>query len=428
MTTTELDSLPRPDVTGSRERTAWGVLLGAFSLCIVLMVSVPSGGYWYWQNALTPRTANAQGTSGITLVGQPDLPGDAVLRLNAGEERDDIPVGSNIRTDGTSQLLVTFFDGSTLTIYPNSVVVLQEMSRPQFESNSQPDRLVVRVNSGRVRAQVSDLTDRPRHFEIQTAQAPGPTGGIVLERGSYAIETNNQMTHVSVRVGSAQVKGQTGNAIQLVQEERAEIPLGSAAVGPLPARRNLLDNPNFERLEAAVPISGGPLAEGWTVVSAQGGDGGTVDGTVEVVTAGVARALHFVRRASNNNHGETTVIQQLNALVKDYNRLALRFDVRIVEQSLSGGGVQSSEFPLMVRVDYQDQYGSEYLWTHGFYCQNTAGYTVLGGTELPCDTLRSFEFDLMRLLNNPTTITSVEWYASGWDWNAYVSDVEMVAE
>lgn len=420
---------PTPSApTVSRERLAWMVLLISFAVCAVLGVTIPYGIISYLNGSTVSRIATGQGTIGTALIERPDLPGDALVRINSGEVRD-ITEGSVIRTDDTTQLLVEFFDGSTLTVFPDSVVTLSEMRQPSFPGyTSQPDRIVVRVADGRVRVQVGATPERPRRFEIQTPHAPSPQGGIVLESGSYAIETATDITHVAARSGSASVKGQTGNAITLTDNERAEIPLGAAAAGPFPSRRNLLANPNFDRLESSVPISAGPLAQGWFVVSEQGGDGGIVDGKVEVDTSGVSRALHFSRVGSGNNHGETSVVQQLGKLVGDYNLLLLRFDVRIESQSLSGGGLLSSEFPLIMRVDYKDQYGNPQYWTQGFYCQNTAGYNIVGGENVPCGTRRTFELNLKQLLNTPTTIESIEFYASGWDWDVYVSDVELTVE
>ncbi len=415
--------------TFSRERVAWLVLLGSFLVCVVLGVTIPYTIYRYLDGSTIERLASGQGTSGTTLIDKPDLPGDALVRINSGEGRADINEGSIIRTDATSQLLVEFFDGTTLTVYPNSIVTLTEMRQSRFEQyTSRADRVTVKVSVGRVRVQVVPTADHPRQFEVQTPQAPGPQGGIILESGSYAIESSTDITHVSVRSGNAVVKGQTGNAVPLTDDERAEINLGEAAVGPLPARRNLVSNPNFERLDASTPISAGPLADGWFVVSQQGGDGGTVDGTVEVQTQGVTRGLHFLRTNSGNNHGETAVVQQVGKLVGDYDMLTLRFDVQIVNQSLSGGGVQSSEFPMILRVDYKDQYGNPQYWTQGFYCQNPAGYNVINGENLPCNTRRSFELDLKRFLNNATTLDSIQFYASGWDWDVFVSDVELTVE
>lgn len=413
----------------THEQLAWVILLISFVVCVFLSITVPMSISWYTENATVPELAKAQGTSGVTLVERANLPSDAVLRITSEEQKIDILEGSHLSTDSSSQVLIDFFDDSTFTIYPNSQVTLSHMRQPRFRRSSLPDRLVILVTSGRVRAQVATPTSgRAMHFEVQTRHAPAPTGGIILEAGTYAIESSNKMTHVSVRSGRAQVKGQTGHKVSLEAGERAEIALGRAAIGPLPAKRNLLINSDFRNLDASRPISTGPLAEGWIVTSDQGGDGGEIDGTVEVVPSSATRLLHFLRQNSAQNHGATFVEQKLNKLVGDYLSLTLRFDVRLVDQSLSGGGEQSSEFPIIIRLDYKDQYGEPQHWTQGFFCKNEQNYNIVRGTKILCNTRLTVEIDLKERLSDPQTIESMQIYASGWDWDVYVSDVELIVE
>lgn len=419
--------LPTKESNGvfSRERLAWAILLISFATCVLLAILGPFLGNWYFHYASIPQLAEVRGTSGTTLVRLPN--GSDPVAIVGGTNKSDVLEGSILQTD-SSQAFVVFFDESTVTLFPNSMVTLSEMRRPRFGGSEEPYRIVLRVDGGRVRVQVAPSTPRPLHFEVQTPQALGPHGGLRLHTGSYAIEVSNEVTHLSVRSGRAEVSGQTGQAITLESAERAEIPLGAAALGPLPAKRNLLLNSDFQNPEVAVPISSGLLVPGWLVQSDQGGDGGAVDGTVDVVTTGATRALHFVRRGSGNNHGETGVLQTLNKLVEDYLSLTLRFRVRLVEQSLSGGGEQSSEFPLIVRVDYEDANGNAQHWTQGFYYQNVAGYHIMNGTLVPNDTWFTFEVDLKEALGNPALLKQIRFYASGWDWNVYVSEVELIVE
>src|SRR5688572_8659812 len=168
---------PTPSTpTVSRERLAWMVLLISFSVFALLCVTIPYGIISYLNGSTVSRIAIGQGTVGTALIERPDLPGDALVRINSGEVRD-ITEGSVIRTDDTTHLLVEFFDGSTLTVFPDSVVTLSEMRQPSFPGYTpQPDRIVVRVADGRVRVQVGVAPERPRRFEIQTPQAPSPQG------------------------------------------------------------------------------------------------------------------------------------------------------------------------------------------------------------------------------------------------------------
>jgi hypothetical protein len=421
-------TVPQETTKVAREKLAWAVLLISFAIFLFFAISIPLGIRWYIQQASVAQFAAAQSTGSVTpvLIQLPNA-SDPVA-LDVGRLKQDVVEGSVIRTDRTSQAQLDFFDRSTLTIFPNSEVTLSQMRRPRFGQSNQPSRIIVEVHSGRVRAQVSPSTRPEMHFELQTPQAPAPNGGIELQAGSYAIETSNEVTHVSVRLGAASVSGQTGQAIVLQPNERAEIPLGEAAAGPLPAKRNLLVNSDFQVPLVAAPISQGDLTAEWAVVSDQGGDGGTVDGTVDIVTTGASRAIRFVREGSSNNHGETGVVQQVNKHVDDYLSLNLSLYVEIANQSLSGGGEQSSEFPLIARVDYTDRSGGQRHWTQGFFCQNPAQFNIMNGTPIPCNAPVPYEVDLKEVLYQPLRIDSIKIYASGWDWDVYVSQVELIAE
>lgn len=411
----------------TRTQTAWVIIWIAFAFFVFFFFTIPMSIGWYIEYATVSEAIKGQGTSGVTLIAKPDLPPDAVIRLNSGEERQDITEGSQIRTDAASQVLLEFFDKSVIIIFPNSDVVLSEVRRPRFGRSSEPNRIVIALNNGRVRAQVATPSGRPIHFEVQTVQAPPPNGGILLESGSHTIETNNSVSHISVRTGSATITGQTGSAITLQANERAEIPLGTAPLGPFPAKRNLLVNSDFRNLEVSSPISEGLLAEGWQVKSNQGGDGGDVNGTVDVVPTSATRLLHFMRQESDSNHGETSVEQAINQLIDLETTLLLRFDIRIVSQSLQGGGIQNSEFPLIVQLDYEDRNGESQQWRQGYYCLGHIPLEVTFATKIPCDNRLNVEIDPSQL-SDIKRLKQLRLYASGWDWDVYISDLELIAE
>lgn len=410
----------------TRERLAWTVMLLSFLTFVVLATAAFVGGRYYITTASRVQIAAARGTAGKTLL-EPAGARDPVA-IEAGRLKGDVTEGTTLRTDESSQIELTFFDGSSVTLFPNTTLVLSEMRRTRFRQSTVPDRLVLTLHAGRLRATVAREGEQPLRFAVQTPHALAPDGGVFLSSGSYTIESSNEVTHVLVRQGSARVQSQIGLSVELGADERAEIPLGASPVGPLPAKRNLLANSAFLNPEVAVPISNGPLVERWEAVSSQGGDGGTVDGTVEQLISGTTRALHFERQGSGNNHGETAVFQRLDQQVGDYRSLILRLDVRVAFQSLSGGGVQSSEFPLMVRVDYVDAAGGRNHWTQGFYYQNENSYNILNGVRVPQDFWVTVEIDLKRALNDPSVIEQVQLYASGWDWDAYVRELELIVE
>ena len=144
------------------------------------------------------------------------------------------------------------------------------------------------------------------------------------------------------------------------------------------------------------------------------------------------------RESDNGNHTEALIKQSLDYDVRDFARLEVLLDVRLDFQSLSGGGLQSSEFPIIVRLDYKDIWGNDKFWTHGFYYQNQAGYPIApdpwgrpSGEQIPQDVWFPYESgNLLVLLgdNKPAHITGLTIYASGWNYDSLVSEVQLLVE
>jgi hypothetical protein len=92
--------------------------------------------------------------------------------------------------------------------------------------------------------------------------------------------------------------------------------------------------------------------------------------------------------------------------------------------------VLSSEYPLILRIRYRDAYGSPAEWVHGFYIQNTTNNPTNNGQQITQDI--SFPYESVNLFDlldpKPFFITSIQIYASGWDYDSYVSGVRLVVE
>ena len=146
----------------------------------------------------------------------------------------------------------------------------------------------------------------------------------------------------------------------------------------------------------------------------------------------------FRREQDAGNHTEVAIQQRLDQDVRDFDRLEVALDVMLEFQSLSAGGQQSSEFPVIVRLDYKDLWGSDKFWTHGFYYQNEAGYPVAldawgrpSGEQIPRGVWYPYESgNLIDLLgeNRPAQITGLTVYASGWNYESLVSEIQLIVE
>ncbi|HSJ59333.1 MAG TPA: hypothetical protein VLC95_19265, partial [Anaerolineae bacterium] len=145
----------------------------------------------------------------------------------------------------------------------------------------------------------------------------------------------------------------------------------------------------------------------------------------------------FRLEADDGTHTEVILRQKLDHDVRDL-RVSVALDVLVRFQSLSGGGQESSEFPVIVRLDYRDEWGNSHFWTHGFYYQNQARYSIATdawgnplGEHIVQDVWYSYESgNLPDLLGDsrPMYLTELTIYASGWNYDSLISDVQVIVE
>jgi hypothetical protein len=399
-------------MTKDAQRVAWLVLLCAFSIFCLLSVSAPLSIRWYITNATVSREANLESITGTVLVWQPRATTPIGITGSA-----PVPEGSIVRTDSSSRAFLTFFDNSTATLSFDTEATLAAMRSRRFSRSSKADSLLLNIARGQVNIGVALPVQGPLEF-----QAVSPHMTALLKEGSYSLKVTSDSSRIIVHLGTAQVTAQ-GGTVNLEQRERTTVRRGGEPAEPVAAAQNLLVNGSFEQ----------DLSEGWRVHNEQGGDGGEVDGEVSVVELADtnSRAVRFFRAGSGGNHCETVITQDLNEEISDLvTSIGLYLRVRLVNQSLSGGGYLSSEYPVMVRLEYEDVYGSETHWTHGFYYQNEDGNPTMYGERIAHNVW--FDYGSGNLLETiyprPARIKSLLIYASGWDYESMVSDVSLVVE
>lgn len=399
-------------MTRDPQRMAWLVLVASFGLFCVLAVGVPLSIRWYLTNATRSHEATLEVIAGTVLVWPPGASTPIGVTTNS-----QIPEGSTIRTDSASRAFVTFFDYSTATLSFDAEARLAAMRSPRFRFSSKPDSLILNITRGQVNIGVALPVNGPLEF-----QATSPHMTALLREGSYSLKVTDDSSRIIVHLGAAQVTGQ-GIAVDVKQRERTTVRRGEAPEGPVAAAQNLLVNGGFRE----------DLATGWQIYNEQGGDGGNVDGEVSLVELPdtSSRAVRLFRTGSEGNHCETVLRQDLNEEISDLaTSIGLYLKIRLVNQSLSGGGYLSSEYPLMIRLEYEDVYGSVGFWTHGFYYHNDDNNPTMYGQQIPHNVW--FDYGSGNLLETiyprPARLKSLLIYASGWDYESMVSDANLVVE
>jgi hypothetical protein len=394
------------------ERLAWIILCTAFAVFCFLLVSIPLGIRWYVINATQVHETSLAAIGGTVQVQEPDV--DAPFAVT--NTKGDVQEGSIITTDATSQAFLEFFDDSTLHLYNKTQVIIEKTQSPRFGLSSEPSTIVLEVTGGRVRIDVAPSTKSPLEFWVQS-----PHATVELEKdGSYSVEASSEEFQLTVRDGQARVMAM-GKAVELGQGERTIVEIGGEPLGPLPAERDLIVNGDFKQ----------PLSVGWRDYHTQI-DPQEVSGKAEIIVVGDRQAVRFWRMGKASNHAETGIIQTIDKDVRDFTSLELNISVRLLDQSLPGAGMLSSEFPIMVRLDYKDAYGNDNFWTHGFYFKDPpANWWVINGEKIPRYVWYPYESpNLMEELGDirPALISSIRIYASGWDYQSMASEVQLLAK
>jgi hypothetical protein len=393
-------------------RLAWITLSLAFAVFCLLAMGIPLGIRWYIINATQVHETSLTAVRGTVQVQEPN----AGVPFAVTATKNDVPEGSTITTDATSQAFLEFFEKSTLHLYNKTQVIIQKTQSPRFGLSSKPNTIVLEVPGGRVRIGVAPSGKSPLNFQLQS-----PHAIVELEEaGNYSLEVSSEGFHLTVGDGYARVIAM-GKTVELGRGERTIVEIGREPVGPLPAERDLIVNGDFKQ----------PLTVGWRAYHDQV-DPKEVSGKAEILVVGDRQAVRFWRMGKASNHGETGILQVIDKDVRDFTSLELQLSVRLLDQSLAGGGTLSSEFPIIVRLDYKDINGNDNFWTHGFYFKDpTENWPIINGEKIPRFVWYPYESpNLMEELGDIklATVTSVRVYASGWDYQSMVSQVQLLAK
>ncbi len=417
-------------LAGKPERVAWLVIWSSFFVCVLLTITVPLFVRQFMLYAVEPRASTLQAISltqascGTVRLTPPNAQQPSAVTC------DPTPLNerSAIETDPSSRAFISFFDGSTAQIFPSSRLVVNAMRQPRFHWSQLPNAIDIVQTQGVVLyagapaiAQPSNPDGRPVQIVVHTPQFVATLG-----EGSYSVEVNGDAAQVVATWGNAVVRTPDGqHEVTLGQGQRLEMAKGQELPEPQPAAQNLLRDTNFEAFKCPPDD-----ATSWRCYFDQGGDGGTTDGMLRVETVADRKALRIVRTDAGNNSAVTGVRQQINRDVSYFRSLVLTADIRVHNQSLSGGGYQSSEYPLIIRLRYRDVAGNEQEYVRGFYYQNDDENPTRNGERIPRDQWIPFQSgNLLQGLDvRPFTLMYIEIYASGWDYESFVSNVRMTVE
>jgi hypothetical protein len=118
--------------------------------------------------------------------------------------------------------------------------------------------------------------------------------------------------------------------------------------------------------------------------------------------------------------------------------LRLHFVVRVFDQDVPVCGQAGSECPMMVRLDYKDQDGTDRSFLQGFYARPDASganptYNTTSGSRNEHQRISpnvAFTYDSDNLMEalKPAQVTAITFYASGHSYRSSISEVELLGE
>ncbi len=404
------------DFTGAprqAERLAWRLLL----LAAVFFLALVLGGWyavrWYIGNASIINQGFGQRVEGVGFIRRVDHA--EWVELPATHTLEE---GDTVRTSANSRVFMRLFDFSTVLLYPDTTLQVVQMRRGRFRPGDRT--IVLRLEGGRVHVGVAP-DEQPREtlqgrFAVQTGSAL-----VDLQDGSYSLEVTLEEGTVLVRVGKA-IAHAAGASLTVGTSQRVQIPTGAAPVGPLPIPRDVLKNGS---LQDGVPAQAGAPGRPshWTVLDlSEEEPQGQVSWEIEDGQGKVA----FER--IGEGHGETIIRQTVDRDLSDTASVLLSAEVRVDTHSLSGGGVAGSEYPLMVRVLYEDISRRKIVWSHGFFVHNREDLPVSRGTAVRAGEWTRYEFNLLSLVERPAHIERLEVLAAGWSYRSAVRNVRLVID
>lgn len=162
------------------------------------------------------RPAGASSTVLTVLAGTAEV-ARASAGFAAAADGDLVAAGDRVRTAERSHAVITFFDGSTLTLEPSTTVTVEEVS-------ANGDAISIRISQaiGRTWATVSRLADPNSRFELKTPTATAGVRGTgfiteVRADGSSSVQTTDGTVEVTaqnrtVSVGAGQATTVAPNA------------------------------------------------------------------------------------------------------------------------------------------------------------------------------------------------------------------------
>lgn len=431
--------------TVSPERAAWIVLLGSFAVFCTVTLSTILGVYHYLFQSTVAMPAMlhvAKGTVGIT--------GSDLIEAVERQDEELTNTLTSVSTDSLSQATIQFRDVTeandasgpllaAVTLQGNTFVTFNFANRPRFEWSQNPQRLQFSRLKGELDILVTGVIDRDFVMDIYTEDLNSNKGLHVqiLNNGRYRLSVSEDEIRLLNLAGFARAFfREDPHRPDLVRSgQELVVRVGARSSSIRQSTTDALTNATFSLLDASAAGTGLESAlPNWSCSVSQEQP---PEGRFALVEYDGRVGIRLRRLNNAATHGVVRCLQEFEGDgldVTEFDSLRILATFSANYQSLSLCGKAASECPLMLRIDY-DSRGN---WLRGFY------YEDLDSEEARqrCDSCIQdhvntnqavwYTFDSDNLLNSiaeddwPARIRSIEFYASGHQFDTVVSEVALL--
>ncbi|MFN8448423.1 MAG: hypothetical protein U0521_07490 [Anaerolineae bacterium] len=433
-----------PARRGNHQQLAWGVLLLSFAVFCVTAVLIVLGIHYFLFQSRLPLQNTVQLARGTPRLIGTDSTETALSRPT------DIAYNSALTTDAQAQAALTFTDqyaGSQLiasvTLQADSSLRLRQGSRPRFDWSGDAYWIDFDDVHGKFDILVPGIVERPVILNFLTT---GGTSARLTAGGPYTLIASDERV---------QVINYFGDALLVAPDRRTQsVPPGQtgayqvqAGQFVLAAHPDVLGDAGFTQNNFLV-LNTPPArvdSQAWVCNNLVQNPGDPM-GAVGLAMIDGRTALRLFRGDNAESHGESGCWHSIGTGtggldVTNYNSVSIRATFKIESQTLSACGTVGSECPLMLAMDYiPANGGTPVKWYHGFYAFVDPNRVF----PLRCDTCSeqhelinpgvwyTYEvsnlFEIFSPQDRPKTILNMRFYASGHQYEVYVSQVVLLVD
>lgn len=419
------------------------MLLSFAVFCIIAVFAVLGIHYFLFQSRM-PLQANV-----LLARGTPRLIGTDTIET-ALTRPTDLAYNAVLTTDEQSQASISFTDQygenllvATITLQADSSLKLRQGSRPRFDWNGDAYWINFDAVHGKFDILVPNGQDRSVILNFQTTQGASAR---LTAGGHYTLVASDERV---------QLINFAGDALLVTSDLRSQsVPSGQTAAYQLSTDRftlvshpDLLGDAGFTAYNFLVINSpaGRVDSQVWVCNNTVQAPGEPM-GSIGLATVDGRQSLRLFRGDNAESHGESACWHSLATStggldVSPYNSVTVRATFKIESQTLSACGTVGSECPLMLAMDYIPANGGDPVrWVHGFY----AFVDPNRGFTLRCDTCSEpheqinpgtwYTYEIANLFESfapqdrPQSILNLRFYASGHQYEVYVSQVVLLVD